>query len=154
KFEKLDRVQGKKKEWTSPQPDKSLFGVQLSKHPGFRGCRDVLICEGEKDAVAWASYGCAAWGILPVSVPFGAKWKGQSQGQPSPNREWLDRNWDWLQGFETVYVAMDNDEPGKRAAADIIGEIGPRRCRLVELPHKDANDCMMAGVSAEGMQAC
>jgi hypothetical protein len=32
-----------------------------------------MICEGEKDAVAWASYGCAAWGILPVSVPFGAK---------------------------------------------------------------------------------
>ncbi len=136
KFEKLARVEGKKKEWTSPQPEKSLFGVQLSNHPAFRACRDVLICEGEKDAVAWASYGCAAWGILPVSVPFGAKWKGQNKGLPSPNREWLDRDWDWLQGFQNVYVAMDNDEPGQRAAADIISEIGPRRCRLVKLPEK------------------
>ena len=136
KFEKLARVEGKKKEWTSPQPEKSLFGVQLSNHPAFRACRDVLICEGEKDAVAWASYGCAAWGILPVSVPFGAKWKGQNKGLPSPNREWLDRDWDWLQGFQNVYVAMDNDEPGQRAAADIITEIGPRRCRLVKLPEK------------------
>lgn len=136
KFEKLARVDGRKKEWTSPQPEKSLFGVQLSKHPAFRTCHDVLICEGEKDAVSWASYGCAVWGILPVSVPFGAKWKGQNKNLPSPNREWLDRNWDWLQGFETVYVAMDSDESGQRAAADIITEIGPRRCRLVELPGK------------------
>jgi twinkle protein len=136
KFEKLTRVDGKKKEWTSPQPEKSLFGVQLSKHPAFRRCRDVLITEGEKDAVSWASYGCAAWGILPVSVPFGAKWKGQHKHLPSPNREWLDRNYEWLQGFEMVYVAMDSDEAGQRAAADIITEIGPRRCRLVELPEK------------------
>jgi twinkle protein len=136
KFEKLARVDGKKKEWTSPQPQKSLFGVQLSRHPAFNKCRDVLICEGEKDAVTWAGYGCAARGLLPVSVPFGAKWKGQHKDMPSPNREWLDRNWDWLQGFETVYVAMDGDESGKRAAADIILEIGPRRCRLVELMEK------------------
>lgn len=136
KFEKLARVEGKKQEWTSPSPEKSLFGVQLSKHPAFRKCHDVLICEGEKDAVAWASYGSAAWGLLPVSVPFGAKWKGQTKGLPSPNREWLDRNWDWLQGFQNIYVSMDSDDPGKRAAADIIAEIGPRRCRLVELPEK------------------
>ena len=86
--------------------------------------------------MTWASYGSAAWGILPVSVPFGAKWKGQNENLPSPNREWLDRNWVWLQGFETVYVAMDSDEAGQRAAADIITEIGPRRCRLVQLPEK------------------
>ena len=129
-------MESRKKEWTSPQPEKSLFGVQLSNHPAFRTCHDVLICEGEKDAVAWASYGCAAWGILPVSVPFGAKWKGQDKGRPSPNRKWLDRNWDWLLGFQTIYVAMDNDDPGKLAAADIIAEIGPRRCRLVELQEK------------------
>lgn len=134
KLEKLDRPNGKKKEWTTPAPEKSLFGVQLVRHPVFRACRDVLICEGEKDAVAWASYGCAQWSVLPVSVPFGAKWKGQDKNRPSPNREWLDRGWDWLQGFQSVYVAMDNDEPGQRAAADIITEIGPRRCRMVKLP--------------------
>ena len=36
--------------------------------------------------------------------------------------------------FQTVFVGMDNDEPGQRAAADIVAEIGPRRCRLVKLP--------------------
>ena len=134
KFELLERPNGKKREWTSKAPEKSLFGVQLAEHPLFAKCRHVLLCEGEKDAMAWATYGCAEWSILPLSVPFGAKWKGQDKGRPSPNREWLDRSWDWLQGFETVFVAMDGDEAGAKAAADIIAEIGPRRCRLVTLP--------------------
>jgi twinkle protein len=97
--------------------------------------------------------------VLPVSVPFGAKWKGQDKDRPSPNREWLDTCWDWLQGFETVLVAMDSDDAGRRAAADIIAEVGPRRCRLVELPkdandkpYKDANDCLLAGVPAAEMR--
>lgn len=155
KFELLERVDGKKKEWTSKAPEKSLFGVQLAKHPFFKKARHVLICEGEKDALAWASYGCAAWEVLPLSVPFGAKWKGQDKHRPSPNREWLDRSWDWLQAFETVFIQMDGDEAGGRAAADIIGEIGPRRCRLVTLPDgkKDCNDCLKAGVPLEAMQA-
>jgi len=163
KFERLDRPDGKKKEWTSRAPEKSLFGVQLSELPQFANCQHVLICEGEKDALTWLSYGCEEWGILPVSVPFGAKWKSPTQGggpgRPSPNREWLDRCWNWLQGFETVFVAMDSDEAGKKAAADIIAEIGPRRCRLVDLPVngtggklKDANDCLLAGVPREEMK--
>jgi hypothetical protein len=32
---------------------------------------------------------------------------------------------------------MDMDDAGQRAAADIITEIGPRRCRLVELPARE-----------------
>lgn len=149
KLERLDRVGGKKAEWTTRGPEKCLFGMQVASRAEFREAQHLLICEGEKDALSWASYGCATWsatrpaglvrtkkgeGILPVSVPFGAKWKGQERGRPSPNREWLDRCWDWMQGFETVLVAMDSDEAGRRAAADIITEIGPRRCRLVELP--------------------
>lgn len=166
KFERLDRPEGKKKEWTSRAPEKSLFGLQLEKQPGCEQCRHVLICEGEKDALTWLTYGCTEWGILPVSVPFGAKWKsapqpgGMQASRPSPNREWLDRCWNWLQGFETVFVAMDSDDAGKRAAADIIAEIGPRRCRLVELPDKDgtgnrfkdANDCLLGGVPREEMK--
>lgn len=136
KFELLDRPGGKKKEWTTRGPEKSLFGIQVARQKAFQKARHVLLSEGEKDALSWASFGCGFWDVLPLSVPFGAKWRGQVKGQPSPNREWLDRCWEWLQGFETVFVAMDSDDPGRRAAADIIAEIGPRRCRLVELPEK------------------
>ena len=155
KFELVDRVDGKKREWTTRAPEKSLYGVQVGEHALFRKCRNVLICEGEKDAMAWATFGCAKWDILPLSVPFGAKWKGQDKGRPSPNREWLDRCWEWLQDYEMVYVQMDGDEAGQRAAADIIAEIGPRRCRLVMLPngHKDANECLQKNVPPAAMKA-
>lgn len=134
KFELLDRRGGKKREWVTRGAEKSLWGCQLSQAAAGRACRHLLITEGEKDALSWASYGAMAWGVLPVSVPFGAKWKGQDKARPSPNREWLDRCWPWMQRFEQVFVAMDSDDAGRRAAGDLIAEIGPRRCRLVELP--------------------
>ncbi|PWU21749.1 MAG: hypothetical protein C5B50_00920 [Verrucomicrobia bacterium] len=134
KFEALERIDGKKREWTSKGPEKSLWGMHLAMRAEFRNARSVLICEGEKDALTWLTYGCEEWGVVPVSVPFGAKWKGMQKTQPSPNREWIDRCWDFLEGFETIYVGMDADDAGRRAAADIITEIGPRRCRLVEMP--------------------
>jgi twinkle protein len=136
KFEALERRAGKKVEWTTRAPEKCLWGVRCATHPAFKKCEHVLICEGEKDALSWASARCSEVGVLPTSVPFGAKWRGQVPGQPSPNREWLDRCWKWLNQFETVYLAMDSDEAGQRAAADIIFEVGPRRCRLIDLPNK------------------
>lgn len=58
KFEKLNRVAGKKIEWTSKGPEKALWGMQLAARPEFKDARAVVICEGEKDALTWASYGC------------------------------------------------------------------------------------------------
>jgi twinkle protein len=139
KFELVERVGGKKKEWTSRGPEKCLWGMQLVGHPMFAKARNLLIAEGEKDAMSWASYGCGAWSTLPVSVPFGAKWRGADKTRPTPNREWLDRSWDWMQRFEEVLVCMDSDEAGQKAALDIINEIGPRRCRLVRLPEKQGS---------------
>jgi twinkle protein len=127
KFEALERREGKKVEWTTRGPAKCLFGKRTVK----RGERKLIITEGEKDAMAWATYGHPA-----VSVPFGAKWKGQDKGRPSPNREWIDRDWGWLENFETIFVSLDGDPAGRKAALDVIEEIGPRRCRLVTLPEK------------------
>jgi len=133
KLELLDRVDGKKHEWTTVGPQKSLWGMQLAAHPIFKAAKDLLVCEGEKDAMSWAAFGVGLRGILPCSVPFGAKWKGLDPTRPSPNRDWLDRSWPWMQRYETVWIAMDSDDAGRRAAADLVREIGPRRCRLIEL---------------------
>jgi twinkle protein len=166
KFERLrrEKVDGKlrKKEWTSPGPKKCAWGCQVLENPMFKMARGVILTEGEKDCLSWASYGCGAWNLVPASVPFGAKWKSPEQAAPSPNREWLDRSWDWLQFFEVIYIAMDSDAAGRCAAQDLVNEIGPRRCRLVTLPQragatehwKDVNECLMAGVAPEVMKEC
>ena len=153
KFELLSRPQGKKKEWTTRAPEKTLFGLNVA-HPEGRAWRHILLCEGEKDALTWfAVPGIIERDILPLSVPFGAKWRGQDKHRPSPNRDWIDRCWDWLSAFETVYVAMDADDPGRHAAEDIINEIGPARCRYVELPEKDVNAMACGGEPAWEDQA-
>lgn len=136
KFELLGRVDGKKREWVTRGAEKSLWGVQLSEYGPFDKCGKLLICEGEKDALSWCSMACWEWDVLPVSVPFGAKWRGKDPNRPSPNREWMDRSWEWMEQFQEIFVAMDGDEAGQRAAQDLITELGPRRCRLVEMPGK------------------
>jgi twinkle protein len=156
KFELLERKDGKKVEWTTRGPEKCLFGKALIHSKA----REIIITEGEKDAMAWASYG-----KLAVSVPFGAKWKGQDKNKPSPNREWIDRDYEWLTRFETIYICFDSDAAGRKAAMDVIREIGERLCRLVTLPlkdpnqpdgerYKDVNECLQHNLATEEMVQC
>jgi twinkle protein len=165
KFEALNRevVDGKKqkRQFTTIGPQKCLWGCQLIEDPIYKMARSVILCEGEKDALSWSAWGCSAWSIMPVSIPFGAKWKSKTGNAPSPNREWIDSCWEWLQFFETIYVAMDCDEKGHQVAMDVIQEIGPRRCRMVFMPKKadgthfkDANECLQAGLHSEVMKQC
>lgn len=99
--------------------------------------RSVVLCEGELDALAFAEYGIPA-----LSVPFGGG-KGAKQSQ------WIESEFDRLAQFDTLFLAMDDDGPGKEATAEIVKRLGRERCRIVTLPHKDANECLMRGVSRE-----
>lgn len=103
--------------------------------------RSIVLCEGELDALAFAEYGIAA-----LSVPFGGG-KGAKQSQ------WIEAEFDRLAVFDTLYLAMDDDGPGAEATAEIITRLGRERCRVVTLPHKDANECLMRGVFAEDIHA-
>jgi twinkle protein len=40
---------------------------------------------------------------------------------------------------------------GREAAKEIARRLGEHRCRLVELPHKDINECLMAGMDSEAI---
>lgn len=107
-----------------------LFGWQAL--PG--SVRSVVICEGELDALAFREYGVHA-----LSVPFGGG-KGAKQAQ------WIEAEFDRLAMFDTLYLALDNDGPGRDATEEIVARLGRERCRIVKLPRKDANECLIDGV--------
>lgn len=107
----------------------SLFGWQAV---GPRE-RTVAICEGEIDAMTLHEYGIPA-----LSVPFG--------GGAGEKQSWIEHEYDRLDRFDTIFVCMDQDAPGQEAVAAIIDRLGRHRCRIVELPHKDANECLLNGV--------
>lgn len=99
--------------------------------------RAVVLCEGEMDALAFAEYGIPA-----LSVPFGGG-KGAKQSQ------WIEAEFDRLALFDSLFLAMDDDGPGAEATAEIVKRLGRERCRIVTLPRKDANECLIAGVTRE-----
>ena len=115
----------------------SLFGWQALRPDA----RAVLICEGELDAMAWHTYGVPA-----LSVPMGGG-KGAKQG-------WIETEFDRLSAFDSIFVAMDDDAPGREAEVEIADRLGRERCRIVRLPKKDANECLIAGIPRETIVDC
>jgi len=100
--------------------------------------RTVIITEGEIDALSWAAYGYPA-----MSVPFG--------GGKGAKQKWIENDYDRLDRFEKIYLSLDMDPVGEEAAEEIASRLGRHRCLRVELPLKDANDCLVEGYSAEQM---
>ena len=103
--------------------------------------RTIVITEGEIDAMTMFEYGFPA-----VSVPFG----GGSGGK----HNWIDHDFHHLDRFESIYLCMDMDGPGLEAAEDISNRLGKHRCMIVELPAKDANECLTSGLSTEVIEKC
>ncbi len=89
--------------------------------------RTIIITEGQIDAMSWKEYGYAA-----LSVPAGAN-----------NLHWIDNDYDRLSVYDIIFVNMDDDKAGKSAEKEIIKRIGAERCKIITLPFKDINDCLV-----------
>lgn len=125
---------GEKPRPTSAECEPILFGWQAVGDND----REIIITEGEIDALSWHSYGFPA-----LSVPFG--------GGKGGKHNWIQNDYERLQRFEKIYLAMDMDGPGEEAAQEISKRLGIHRCYRVSLTLKDANECLVAGVSADIM---
>lgn len=134
KVMKLARPNGKKEIYSTKGTKRCLYGKNLITE----NVSELVICEGEIDALSWHS-----WGIPAVSVPNGVS-----------DFEWMDIDWEYLARFEKIYVSMDMDEPGAQAAQDIVKRLGLHRCFIVSLPRKDANECLVAGLDRATMEKC
>lgn len=104
-----------------------LFGWQAI--PG--DARAVVICEGELDAIAWHAYGYPA-----LSVPTGAG-----------AHKWIEGEFDALSVFDVIYLSMDMDDAGQKHIPELCERLGRERVKVVEIPEKDANACLMAGIA-------
>jgi twinkle protein len=102
--------------------------------------REIVITEGEIDAMSWAAYGYPA-----MSVPFG--------GGGGAKQQWIENDFERMDRFEKIYIATDMDKPGDEAAAEIAARLGRHRCYRVSMPRKDANACLMDGVAKAEMDA-
>ena len=126
---KFRDINDKKKQGpTSAGQMPTLFGWQVVD----ANAREVWIVEGEFDAMAAYQMGVSA-----LSVPFG--------GGKGAKQQWIENEYDNLDRFETIVLAMDMDDEGELAAREIAERLGFHRCVRVTLPKKDLNDCLLEG---------
>jgi twinkle protein len=119
-----------KKFRTEKNAEPSLFGRDFCKGDY------VIICEGEFDAMAFSQMGEPA-----VSIPYGAK-----------DTKWIEAEWDFLQGFQKIYLCFDNDAAGQENIFEVVKRLGKWRCYNVILPCKDANEWLLKDMSYENVK--
>ncbi len=130
KYLGVERINGKKQIAVEPNCEPCLFGWHLIPP----NARSVTLCEGEIDAMTLHQYGFPA-----LSVPFG--------GGSGNKHKWLEYEFDRLSIFDEIYLCFDNDIEGHAAVSELIDRLGRHRCRIVQLPHKDANACLQSGTT-------
>ena len=129
KWLKVDRPGGKKIMRMEKDCEPLLFGWQTIPDDA----REVVLCEGEIDAMSMHQLG-----QLALSVPNGAS-----------GMQWVEVEYPHLERFDVIYVAFDMDDAGKKGAKEVAERLGRDRCRMVQLPYSDVNDCLRNGCSAD-----
>lgn len=113
---------GDRKAWREADTKPVLFGMDKCDT-----ALSLTICEGEFDAMSLHEAG------IPnaVSVPSGAE-----------DFTWIDTCWDFLQGFEKIYLFGDNDDAGQKMIRSLVAKLSDRRVFVVEHLCKDANELL------------
>lgn len=133
KYLHIERPDGKKKCWQESGTEPTLFGWNALE-TRYPYSRIVAICEGEIDSMTLHQYG-----IPSLSIPNG--------GGGGKKQDWVENDYDYLNRFDTIYLCLDNDEAGQEAEKEIVRRLGSERCKTVTLPFKDANECLMQGMT-------
>ena len=116
----------------------------------------LVITEGEIDALTAIACGFP----LGVSVPSGAPAVADAdapddlapiENEASGKFEFLWNNRDRLKRIKRFILAVDNDRPGQRLAAELVRRLSAARCSFVSYPPgcKDLNDVLMKHGEAE-----
>lgn len=126
------------------------------------GHMPLIITEGEIDALSAIDSGFP----LTVSVPDGAppvpEGKAPDELDPvDPDKEgsgkfeFLWNNRERLKVVKRFVIAVDNDPPGQRLAAELVRRLSASRCQFVIYPEgcKDLNDVLVKH-GHEGVAAC
>lgn len=99
----------------------------------IKGQKEVILVEGEIDAASWHEVGLKH----AASVPNGANKGG--------NLAYMDNCWEYFEGVEKIYLATDNDAPGRILRDELARRLGKERCMIVDFgQYKDTNEVLKA----------
>lgn len=142
-----------KKFWQRQGSKRTFWNADVLDDPALEsGQHPLVITEGEIDALTAIDCNFP----MTVSVPDGAPSvrEGDDPENLSPldplsentgKFEFLWNNRDRLRRIKRFVLAVDNDAPGKRLAAELVRRLSASRCSFVTYPAgcKDLNDVMI-----------
>jgi twinkle protein len=113
---------GQTKIWCQKDSDTSPLLFNMNR---INVNQPLLIVEGEPDAMSAIEAGY----YNTVSVPLGAG-----------NFHWIEENWDWIEQFNSIIIASDNDDAGLKMRRECIYRLGSWRTKYVEIPKEFVSD--------------
>lgn len=118
--------------WKGTSQGCGLFGEQLFRDEGGKY---ITITEGECDAMAAYELAGSKWPV--VSLKNGAA--GATKD--------IKNSIEFLEKYEKIIIAFDNDTPGKEAARKVAKLFTPGKAKILSLPEgfKDPNDMLRQG---------
>ena len=115
----------------------ALYGEHLWRDGG----KFITVCEGEIDCLSVSQAFGNKWPV--VSIPNGAKGAARA----------ITRSIEFLEKFDHVHFCFDQDKPGVEAATECSLLLSPGKAKIVTLPCKDANECLVEGKVKEMINA-
>jgi twinkle protein len=121
--------------------DKNFTWIGNSKNPHLygkwlwpKGGKYLTITEGEKDAHTMTQVFGVDKAYAVTSLPNGTGSVAQV----------IKLDYDYICSFGTVVLMFDMDEAGRQATEIACAMLPPDKVKIAKLPHKDANDVLMA----------
>lgn len=125
--------------------DEKMFMQEKDCEPIFYnydncfGKKEIIIVEGENDALAFAEVGYDN----VVSIPAGSVSK--AVGESSTKFDFIKNSQPLIESCERFILALDNDSAGQAMTQELINRLGRAKCSLVDwsvydVEGKDAND--------------
>ena len=161
------RIVGEKYRWGGkkfaqrPGGKKTFFNADvLDAEPLISGAASLVIVEGEMDALSVMDAGYPYVVSVPDGAPPGRDEAGNVIVVPDTSDDidpdhddkysYILNNWDRLQKVKRIIIATDNDDAGKRLAAELVRRLGRVRCQHVtyptksnDVPVKDLNEVLL-----------
>lgn len=99
---------------------------------------DLVLCEGEIDALSFHTAGLPA-----VSIPSGGIEAGTRDD--GAKLRWMQHHDELLQAAKRIYLAADADSIGETTAQELARRLGKARCYRITYPEgcKDTNDVLV-----------
>ena len=126
-------VEGKKFSWIGSPKDVQFFGQSIAGSSG----KMIIVTEGVCDCLA----------VYDMLSKLGKSYRVVSivNGASAAPKD-FQNNYEWINSFENIFLAFDQDEPGRLAAKKVAELFPPNKVKSIEYKGaKDPNELLLSG---------